>query len=197
MDNFLNKLDYAFYDYKCSSPSNIALMTNEKELQEIRCEVDNNSYIVIKNNITHFRTNYNFDYDNKDNNFSSIKYLFANNYFGDGTYNSKCGLTKFINLETLVLSIHNIDNKIMLNLPNIKILIFVTTVVSLALQLQSELEFTNLPITLKKIIFKISEGKKENIEYLNLIKNKICTYKFPFGCKIFLIGNDDEIFTIL
>ena len=102
MQHFLSELDYEFYNYKCPPPTNIVLMTNEIKIQEKRCEVNNNKFCVIKDDITHLRTNYNFDYDNKDNDFSSIKYLDANNSFGEGTYNSKYGLTKFINLQIIV-----------------------------------------------------------------------------------------------
>lgn len=197
MEHFLSELDYEFYNYKCLFSLNIVFMTNEKKIQVKSCEVDNNEFCVIKDDITHLRTNYNFDYDNKDNDFSSIKYLDANNSFGEGTYNSKYGLTKFINLKTLVMNISNIDDEVMSNLPNIKTLIFVTPPGTLTLYFNLDFEFTNLPITLEKIIFKISDEKKENIEYVNLFKNKLSAYKYPFGCKIFFIGGNDEIFTIL
>lgn len=195
MEHFLSKLDYIFYDYKRLSPSNIVIMTNKRKIYEKRYEVENNSF-VIKDDITHLVTKLNFDYDHEDNDFSSIKYLFANNYFGNDKYNSTHGLTKFINLETLVLRIYNIDEKIMLKLPNIKTLIFITQAGLLKLYLKLELGFATLPITLEKIIFK-NKGNKENIEYVKLLKNKLCAYNFPYGCQIFFISDSDEIFTII
>ena len=194
MEHFLNKENYEFYKKDRSRfPENYFIRTNKGLYKEEPSDED-------KKEITHILTL---------NTIKNSKYKFYNypnlqflNYYG---YMKNINFSRLPNLNTLVLHFSNTETKNLLNLPNIKTLIFRDTCRFLICRKEREFMLDNLPITLEELIF-IYDNSLHKKEYDNEINNldktieylkgKMDKFKIPFGCKMYYIDVDKKIHTI-
>jgi hypothetical protein len=124
------------------------------------------------------------------------------------THMKEINFFSFGKLETLVLHFSDTKTSELLNLPNIKTLIFRDTSRFLIQRKREERKFMfgNFPISLEKIIFvcdiiihkKAHESEIKNLDdTIIYLKDKIAKYaKLPLGCKVYYVDFDNKIHVI-
>ena len=153
MENFLSEEDYEFYEQLSSfyfSPDNI-MLTNlgfEKEEPTHTNEINKITHIQKLNSLTQTKLT---------KKYPMLKYLDHEYYYEDINFSN------YEKLEVLVVEFTFINDKQMLNLPNIKTLIIKQTSLDKCYRTVDTKQFNNLLITLNEIIFVNNSWKTTKI----------------------------------
>jgi hypothetical protein len=196
MNLLLCEKDYKFYSYQIeqkAEPSSILLMTNNENIISTNSNIfEEPTFDEFKKKITHFKRRFYQHTKEIYCDFPFITYFHCQ--YSLKMFKDKINFSNFVNLETIVLGSCNIDDKTLVNLPNIKTLVFL--ILSVLDCSYLNFEFSNLPLTLEQIIFKYFSSygdKKTNKFLINMINQKLMSKKIPFNCKILFVDDVDII----